>query len=102
MKNPSNEAAPQEATESAALSKDARTIDLLANTLGIFTSFVVTLFFYLTKKDEDSFIANQSKEALIFPNYSDHRSLRTHRDFHHHNWIFKTHFSRFWDWEFSF
>jgi len=64
--NPSNEAAPQEATESVAVSKDARTMALLAHILGIFTSFVVPLIIYLIKKDEDAFIADQSKEALNF------------------------------------
>lgn len=39
---------------------------LLAHILGIFTSFVVPLIIYLIKKDEDAFIADQSKEALNF------------------------------------
>ncbi len=64
--NPSNEAAPQEGTESVAVSKDARTMALLAHILGIFTSFVVPLIIYLIKKDEDAFIEDQSKEALNF------------------------------------
>ena len=49
-----------------AVSKDARTMALLAHILGIFTSFVVPLLIYLIKKDEDAFIADQSKEALNF------------------------------------
>ena len=48
------------------MSKDARTIALLAHIIGIFTSFVVPLIIYLIKKDEDTFIADQSKEALSF------------------------------------
>tara|TARA_B100001093_G_scaffold55416_1_gene46985 strand:+ start:343 stop:669 length:327 start_codon:yes stop_codon:yes gene_type:complete len=48
------------------VTKDARTIALLARILGIFTSFVVPLIIYLIKKDEDAFIADQSKEALNF------------------------------------
>ena len=64
--NPSNEAATQEATESVAVSKDARTIALIAHILGIFTSFVVPLIIYLIEKDEGAFIADQSKEALNF------------------------------------
>lgn len=66
-KNPADEAAPlEETTESVAVSKDARTMALLAHILGIFTSFVVPLIIYLIKKDEDAFIADQSKEALNF------------------------------------
>ena len=49
-----------------AVSKDARTMALLAHILGIFTSFVVPLIIYLIKKDEDAFIADQSREALNF------------------------------------
>lgn len=48
------------------MSKDARTIALPAHIIGIFTSFVVPLIIYLIKKDEDTFIAEQSKEALSF------------------------------------
>ena len=48
------------------MSKDARTIERFARILGIFTSFVVPLIIYLIKKDEDAFIADQSKEALSF------------------------------------
>ena len=48
------------------MSKDARTIALLTHIIGIFTSFVVPLIIYLIKKDEDLFIADQSKEALSF------------------------------------
>ncbi len=65
--NPASEATPQEeATESVAVSKDARTMALLAHLLGIFSSFLVPLIIYLIKKDEDKFIEDQSKEALNF------------------------------------
>lgn len=65
--NPANEATPQkEATESVAVSKDARTMALLAHLLGVFTSVIVPLVIYLIKKDEDKFIEDQSKEALNF------------------------------------
>ena len=39
---------------------------LLAHILGIFTSFIVPLIIYVIKKDDDAFIADQSKEALNF------------------------------------
>lgn len=65
--NPGNEAAPQqEVTESVAVSKDSRTMALLAHILGIFSSFLVPLIIWLIKKEEDAFVEDQAKEALNF------------------------------------
>jgi len=53
-------------TEKAVLSKDATNIAMLCHLLGIFTGFVGPLIIWLVKKDDDSFIDEQGKEALNF------------------------------------
>lgn len=53
-------------TEKATLSKDATNIAMLCHLLGIFTGFVGPLIIWLVKKDDDSFIDEQGKEALNF------------------------------------
>ncbi len=64
---PENEPAPSEgASASSEVSKDARTMALLAHLLGVFTSFLVPLIIWLVKKDDDAFIEDQAKEALNF------------------------------------
>ena len=47
-------------------SKEARTMAMLAHLLGIVTGFLGPLIIWLLKKDEDSFINDQGKEALNF------------------------------------
>jgi len=56
----------QEAPAAEEVSKDARTWAMLCHLLGLFTCFVAPLIIWLIKKDEDSFIDNQGKEALNF------------------------------------
>lgn len=63
---PENNAPDNASADSSEVSKDARTMALLAHVLGIFTSFVVPLIIWLVKKDDDEFIADQAKEALNF------------------------------------
>jgi uncharacterized Tic20 family protein len=48
------------------LSKEAKQMAMLAHLLGIFLGFLGPLIIYLTKKDDDEFIEDQSKEALNF------------------------------------
>jgi uncharacterized Tic20 family protein len=46
--------------------KDAKTMAMLAHLLGIFTGFVGALIIWLIKKDQNAFVADQSREALNF------------------------------------
>lgn len=48
------------------VSQNAKNMALLCHLLGFFTSFIVPLIIWLLKKDEDSFIDQQGKEALNF------------------------------------
>ena len=48
------------------VSQDARTWAMLCHLLGLFTSFIGPLIIWLIKKQEDSFIDNQGKEAMNF------------------------------------
>lgn len=47
-------------------SKDDCNIAMLSHLLGIFTGFLGALIIWLLKKDDSTFIASQSKEALNF------------------------------------
>lgn len=46
--------------------KDARMWAMLCHLLGLFTSFIGPLIIWMLKKEENSFIDNQGKEALNF------------------------------------
>jgi len=46
--------------------KDSYTLGMLCHLLGIFTWFLGALIIWLIKKDEDSFVDDQGKEALNF------------------------------------
>ncbi len=46
--------------------KDARLFAMLSHLLGIFTCFVGPLIIWAVKKEENAFVADQSKEALNF------------------------------------
>jgi uncharacterized Tic20 family protein len=48
------------------VSKDARTMGMLAHILGGFFCFLPPLLIWLIKKDESEFIATEAKEALNF------------------------------------
>ena len=48
------------------VSKDARTMAMLAHLLGAVTGFLGPLIIWIIKKDEDPFVADQSREALNF------------------------------------
>jgi uncharacterized Tic20 family protein len=48
------------------VSQNARNMAMLCHLLGFFTSFVGPLIIWLLKKEEDSFIDQQGKEALNF------------------------------------
>ena len=48
------------------LSKDERTMALLAHILGIPLGFIGPLIIWLIKKDESAYVADQAKEALNF------------------------------------
>ena len=64
---PENNTPDTPASESSEASKDARTMALLAHILRIFTTFIMLLITWLVKKDDNEFIADQAKEALLFP-----------------------------------
>lgn len=46
--------------------RDECNLAMLSHLLGIFTGFVGALVLWLVKKDEQGFVADQSKEALNF------------------------------------
>ena len=48
------------------VSQNAKNMAMLCHLLGFFTSFIGPLIIWLLKKDEDSFIDQQGKEALNF------------------------------------
>lgn len=48
------------------ISKDDKTMAMLAHILGLPTQFIAPLIIYLIKKDESEFIATNAKEALNF------------------------------------
>ena len=48
------------------ISQNAKNMAMLCHLLGLFTSFIGPLIIWLLKKDEDSFIDQQGKEALNF------------------------------------
>lgn len=52
--------------ESVAVSQDSKNMAMLCHLLGLFTSFVGPLILWLIKKDEDSYVNTQGKEALNF------------------------------------
>jgi len=66
------ESAPQPEAEGAGVSvisditKDDKTMAMIAHLLGIITQFVGCLIIYLIKKDDSPFVADQAKEALNF------------------------------------
>ena len=62
----STPAGTEEGQVSAEVSKEARMWAMLCHLLGFFTSFIGPLIIWLIKKDEDSFIDKQGKEALNF------------------------------------
>ena len=49
-----------------AISSDMKTLAMLAHMLGIVSGFVGALVIWLIKKDENSFVTDQAKEALNF------------------------------------
>jgi len=55
-----------EPTKEVQVSKDSRNMAMLCHLLGFFTSFIGPLVIWLVKKDEDSFVDDQGKEALNF------------------------------------
>jgi len=57
---------PEPTTSKPSGDKDARTIAMLCHLLGVFTSILVPLILWIVKKDDDSFIDDQGKEALNF------------------------------------
>jgi uncharacterized protein len=46
--------------------RDERNLAMLAHLLGIFTGFVGALVFWLAKKEEGGFVADEAREALNF------------------------------------
>jgi len=67
-----NDQTPQEpqdvesAPQTQGVSQNAKNMAMLCHLLGFFTSFIGPLIIWLLKKDEDSFIDQQGKEALNF------------------------------------
>jgi len=67
-----SEETPQEpqdvesAPQTQGVSQNAKNMAMLCHLLGFFTSFIGPLIIWLLKKDEDSFIDQQGKEALNF------------------------------------
>jgi len=55
-----------EATQGGEITKDAKTMAMLAHLLGIVLGFIGPLIIWLIKKDEHPFIDDQGKEALNF------------------------------------
>ena len=76
--NPTSEDQPQQSQpqtppeptpqppETEAISQDSKNMGMLCHLLGLFTSFVGPLILWLVKKDEDTFVDDQGKEALNF------------------------------------
>jgi hypothetical protein len=54
------------APEAGGVSKEDKTMAMLAHLLGIVTSFIGALIIWLVKKDESPFVDDQGKEALNF------------------------------------
>ncbi len=57
---------PSTSFDSSSLSKDAKTMAMLAHLLGILLGFLGPLIIWLIKKDEEPFVDDQGKEALNF------------------------------------
>ncbi len=55
-----------ESLDSSSISKDAKTMAMLAHLLGIVTGFIGPLIIWLIKKDDEPFVNDQGKEALNF------------------------------------
>jgi len=53
-------------SQTSEVSQNAKNMALLCHLLGLFTSFITPLIIWLLKKDEDSFVDDQGKEALNF------------------------------------
>jgi uncharacterized Tic20 family protein len=54
------------AGQTQGVSQNAKNMAMLCHLLGFFTSFIGPLIIWLLKKDEDSFVDQQGKEALNF------------------------------------
>ena len=54
------------ATTATAVPENSRQLAMFAHLSAILTGFIGPLVFYLVKKDEDPFVADQSREALNF------------------------------------
>ncbi len=59
------QAAPQAMVQSG-VDPNSRQLAMFAHLSAILTGFIGPLIFYLVKKDEDAFVADQSREALNF------------------------------------
>ncbi|MFC1737762.1 DUF4870 domain-containing protein [Planctomycetota bacterium] len=57
---------PAEAAEQPEISQDSKNMAMLCHILGFLTSFIGPLVIWLIKKDEDSFVDRNGKEALNF------------------------------------
>ncbi|MHC4987760.1 MAG: DUF4870 domain-containing protein [Planctomycetota bacterium] len=56
----------QQPPEATVISQDSKNMGMLCHLLGLFTSFIGPLILWLIKKDEDTFVDDQGKEALNF------------------------------------
>ncbi len=52
--------------DTGGVSKEDKTLAMLAHLLGIISGFIGALIIWLVKKDESPFVADQAKEALNF------------------------------------
>ena len=63
---PDAEQQPSEAAEQPEIPQDSKNMAMLCHLLGLLTSFIGPLVIWLIKKDEDSFVDRNGKEALNF------------------------------------
>jgi len=63
---PQEPQAAESAPQTQGVPQNAKNMAMLCHLLGFFTSFIGPLIIWLLKKDEDSFIDQQGKEALNF------------------------------------
>ena len=63
---PADTEQPPQPEQMVEITQDSKNMAMLCHLLGLFTGFIGPLILWLIKKDEDSYIDQQGKEALNF------------------------------------